>query len=135
MKQLLLNSQAGAIWDLVVTYNDIGQAQLSTVADKNYIAQKAKQLLLTGKGEIFHDTEYGTPWFQEILGKGADLGNIRALLLDVLDSSETLKELGVTSTSIENMELDKFTRRLMIKDLALEGENPEESVTLTGVSI
>jgi len=135
MKQLKLNTVSGQVWDLVLSVDSLGQSQLVTIADKDYIPQKAKQLLLTGRGEIFTNTQYGVPWFQEILGKGADLGNIRSILLDVLDSNTTLEELGVTNIDISSLVLDTQKRHLIVKDLVLSGDSDEETTTIKGITI
>ena len=115
-----------------VIYEGVGQ--IKTISDKDYIPQKLKQLLLTGFGEVKTNTQYGVPWVQEILGlKNPDLNSVATTILDVIDEDEVLKELGVSSTEITNMELDKTTRNLSMNIVCKLSD--ETSVTVEGISI
>lgn len=55
------------------------------------VAQRLAIRLRTFLSEWFMDTEYGTPYFQEILGKK----NLRKSYIDSIMRSEIMKESGV----------------------------------------
>lgn len=121
MMNMLLNNTAGEQWDIVFSGTPL---QLQMVLDDNYIAQKVKQLLLTGLGEVFFDSDTGVPWLDGILGvKNPDLANIRTMVVSVLTKDSVLKELGATSISIGSITLDKTTRRLTISDLVVSKDD------------
>ncbi len=126
---LWLNPTAQEEWDLVIC-----GGQLMTISDYEYRAQKIKQLLLTGLGEVQTDIEYGVPWMQEILGvKNPDLGVISSILTDVLNEDEVLEKLGLEDATITDISLGS-NRNLTIGDLTMKFSD-ESTVTLSGVNL
>lgn len=114
---ILLNNTSGEEWDIV--YSE-APFQLQIIRNEDYIAQKAKQILLTSRDEVFTDKDYGIPWIDEILGqKNPDLGNIRRILLSTLEVNQTLLDLGVTNVSIGNISVDPLTRNMSISNLSI----------------
>ena len=124
-----LNPNSGEQWDIVIE-----DGQIKTISDQDYIPQKLKQLLLTGFGEVKTNTNYGIPWVQEILGlKNPDLTAVATTILDVIDSNETLSALGVVSSEIRDMDLNKTTRNLtmtVVLKLSDETEVSVEGITI-----
>ena len=76
-------------WDLVF-HNDPLTQEYTTQPDVKTVAQRLKIRLLTNRGEWFLDTEYGVPWFDEILGF-----KIPKSRVDRIIQQEILKERGV----------------------------------------
>lgn len=126
---LFLNPESGQEWDIIVD-----NGQIITISDTEYISQKLKQLLLTGFGEVKTNTEYGIPWLTEILGvKNPDLESIATIILDIIEQDDILKQLGVVSSDIPNIELDEKTRTLIIS-VVLKLTNGSE-ITIDGVQL
>lgn len=127
--QLWLNPTANEEWDLVIC-----GGQLMTISAEEYRAQKVKQLLLTGFGEVQTDVEYGVPWLDEILGvKNPDLGVISSILIDVLEDDETLQNMGLTSVTISDINLSS-SRQLSIDNLVVTFTD-NENVNLSGLQL
>lgn len=125
---LYLNPNAGEEWDIVIR-----NGQLVTISDKEYIAQKVTQLLRTCKGECVTSINHGVPYFDDIIGvKNPNLTMIGHLFTDVIMENQVLIDLGVTSCTIQNIELTK-DRELLIKNLLVSVG--DESVTINEVTI
>jgi hypothetical protein len=65
-------------------------------------------------GEWFLDQRLGVPWYQRILKKGADLRDVRQLLINV-----ALQVPGVKSVNNFTIALNRSTRRLSITNFVI----------------
>jgi len=72
---LKMVSDKGGEHDVLVSEN-----QLVFTTGDEYVLQKAKQLLLTMKGDWFRDTEFGLPWVQQIFQKPFNLEKTKGLM-------------------------------------------------------
>ena len=57
------------------------------------LKQRLKMKLLTFKGEWFLDVNYGTPYFQEIFGKGRSRGTVDIVLREVISADEDVVDI------------------------------------------
>ena len=98
------------------TYLDLkfvnGDLVLTSDADPsgtNPILQNILQRIRMFKGEWFLDTNSGFPWLQQVLVKNPNLGDIDALLQNMIMGTP-----GVTSLTSFSTKLDKATRVLYL---------------------
>jgi hypothetical protein len=124
--QLALDKTAGNTWDLITV-----EGQLVTISGSDYIAQKAKQILLLVKGEWFLDTTIGIPYFQSILVKNPDIPLIESILVNALRNDTVLISLGVTNAEIVSTTFDKLNRQISF-DIDIITDT--ETVSLEGVT-
>ena len=85
MTDILLDT---ATHDIVIDGYD-----LQLVDGVDLIRQRIKQRLLTIEGEWFLDATIGLPWFEEIIGKGAEQQQISALLARQIVETEGVESL------------------------------------------
>jgi hypothetical protein len=57
------------------------------------LKQRLKIKLLTFKGEWFLDTNYGTPYFQQIFGKGRSKGSVDLIFRELIDGDADVKNI------------------------------------------
>lgn len=90
--------------DIVITGNTL------TVSDIELLVQRLNIKFKWFQEEYIYDTEYGIPYFQEILGKKK---------LDIYDIFNTLiskieEELGVKKAELSDFDFDENTRKMKI---------------------
>lgn len=96
---------------------------LQFVSGVDLIRQRIKQRLLTIQGEWFLNTDIGLPWFDQIIGKGAERPQISALLIREIAETE-----GVDAVVEFDLTLNRRTRQLVVlfRVTALSTEIAEE---------
>lgn len=92
---------------------------LVIVRGVDLIRQRLKQRLLTVLGEWFLDVDIGLPWFDEIIGKGAEQQQISALLIQQIANTP-----GVDRIVEFNLDIDR-RRRTMRVDFRVLAEGTE----------
>lgn len=101
MTDILLDRQSHDIvrspYDLVI------------VSGVDLIRQRIKQRLLTIQGEWFLNTEIGLPWFEQIIGKGAEQQQIEALIIRQITETE-----GVDALIEFDLTFDRRARHIVI---------------------
>lgn len=85
------------------------QGRASFVSGAERVAQQIRLHLRTFLGEWFLDTTFGTPWFEQIYGRGRDLDAVRAAL-----RAEIASVPDVVSVGTINLKLEAQARRLEI---------------------
>ena len=99
---------------------------LQLVDEIDLIRQRIKQRLLTIEGEWFLDTTIGLPWFEEIIGKGAERQQIGALLARQIVETE-----GVESLIEFDLDIDRRTRSMTLAfRVTAAGTEIAEEITL-----
>ena len=93
----------------------------------DYVEQKLKTNLQTFLGECFTDTDVGTPYFQEILGKNIDLSQVEAAIKDVI-----LTTPGVINLTFFELDYDNNLRKLSVS-FAVESE--EGGINIEGFEL
>lgn len=73
------------------------------------VAQRLRVRFRFFRGEWFLDLREGTPWYQEILGKGASDATIRAIFSNVIRTCP-----GVSSLVSISFEMDRSERELVL---------------------
>jgi len=91
------------------------------------VAQTVKTNLKLFLGEYFRDITIGTPWFQQILGKGASLDTREALIKRQIIQTE-----GVDSISTFNTDFDLPTRGYTVS-ASIITQFGEATVSINGV--
>ena len=86
---------------------------LETVSDDAATAQEIKTRLLFFKGEGFTDLREGVPYFQEILRKGVDLGRVKAIIRQTIQSHPAIRDVPQIDIS-----LDRATRAASVSFVA-----------------
>lgn len=76
-----------------------GQAPLTKGVD-DALKQRLKIKLLTFKGEWFLNTKYGTPYFQQIFGKGRSKGSIDLIFRQLIEEDEDVITLLEFNSSL-----------------------------------
>jgi hypothetical protein len=91
--------------------NDIfmQSGQVVTTQDGAEVVQHVRTRLQFFKGEWLLDTDAGTPWYQEIFERPANVGLVEARL-----KARILQTPGVDSLTSFTLNLDKVTRTLSI---------------------
>jgi hypothetical protein len=64
------------------------------------LSQRLKIKLLTFMGEWYLDEDYGTPYYQSILGKNRDKATIDAILQNIIREDEYVKQI-IEFTSVK----------------------------------
>ena len=64
-----------------------GDAPVTPTVDEG-LRQRLKIKLLTFKGELIYNTEYGTPYYQEIFGKGRSKQIVDTIFRDLINEDE-----------------------------------------------
>jgi hypothetical protein len=64
------------------------------------LKQRLKIKLLTFKGEWFLDTNHGTPYFQQIFGKGRSKGSVDLIFRELIDGDKDVKNILKFESSI-----------------------------------
>lgn len=95
-------------WKFDFVANDIVTPRV-LVAGADAIAQRIAFRWRFFLGEWFLDQRLGVPWYQRILKKGADLRDVRQLLVNT-----ALQVPGVKSVDNFTISLNRTTRRLAI---------------------
>jgi hypothetical protein len=101
MKDLKLNKTS---WDLEYTNGD-----LVIIEDQDVVEQSIKIALLTNLGEWTYDTEAGTGWITQIMGKNSTEGVVEAEIRRVVLGVD-----GVTEVTDVEIDLDAVTRSLTV---------------------
>lgn len=83
---------------------------LKLVSGVDLIRQRIKQRLLTIQGEWFLNTDIGLPWFDQIIGKGAERQQISALLVQNISETE-----GVDSVIEFDLTLNRRARTMLLQ--------------------
>lgn len=78
---------------------------LETIDGDAAVYQEIKTRLLFFKGECFADLREGVPYFQEVLKKGADLGRVKAIIRQAIQSHPSVADVPQL-----DLELERATR-------------------------
>ena len=89
---------------------DIATSGSQFIGSAEEIAQTVKTRLKLFEGEYFRDISDGTPWFQQILGKGSSLGVKEALIKRRISQTE-----GVSSIFQFETDFDLSNRRYSVQ--------------------
>lgn len=99
---------------------------LSLVTGVDLIRQRIKQRILTIQGEWFLDTDAGLPWFDQIIGKGAEEQEISALLIQSIIETE-----GVDALVEFDLTIDRRARTMLLQfRVTADGTEIAEELTL-----
>lgn len=104
---------------------EISNFDLVLTNDNEGVVQRIKRLLLTTKGEWFLDTDLGTPWLDDILGRKNSLDSIKSVLVNVIlkvDSVQKIEDIQLNFDEINR----KLNINIAIKDIF--GENLEINI-------
>lgn len=96
--------------------------RLQPVADLEAIAQSLRTRLAFFRGEWFLDEDFGTPWFQTILGTKAPAAAVKQAFREIIidtDGVLDLKKLELSEVSARNYLL-RFTVTTDLGELTLE---------------
>lgn len=88
---------------------DIATSGVQFIHDQDEISQTVKTRLMLFLGEYFRDIADGTPWFQQILGKGSSLTAKEAALKMRMARTE-----GVVQLTRFSAEFDPNTRKYSV---------------------
>lgn len=72
---------------------DLTNFDFSLIAGPDEIAQRILIKLKMYTGELFYNTRFGVPYYQEILGKNRDIGIVESLLKEAIVKVEGVKRL------------------------------------------
>lgn len=72
---------------------DLTNFDFSLITSTDELAQRILIKLRTYKGELFHNTLFGIPYYQDILGKNRDLGTIESILKQAIVEESYVKKL------------------------------------------
>lgn len=89
------------------------------------VMQRLKIKLLTFKGEWFHNTEYGVPYWQEVLGKRVSKSRVDIVLQEAI-----LEEPGVVEIVSFSSSLEKRSYSLEVR-IRVRGETGTSVVPLS----
>ena len=89
------------------------------------VMQRLKIKLLTFKGEWFHNTEYGVPYWQEVLGKKVSKSRV-----DIILQEAVLEEPGVVEIVSFSSSLERRSYSLEIR-IRVRGETGTSVVPLS----
>lgn len=89
---------------------DIATSGIQFISEAEEIAQTVKTRLKLFLGEYFRDISDGTPWFQQILGKGSTLGVKESLIKRRISQTE-----GVSSIFQFETDFDLANRRYSVQ--------------------
>lgn len=99
---------------------------LQLVTGVDLIRQRIKQRLLTIRGEWFLGVDVGLPWFEEIIGKGAEQQQISALLIQSIIGTE-----GVDALIEFDLTIDRRARTMIVLfRVTAAGTEIAEEITL-----
>jgi hypothetical protein len=88
---------------------DISTSGTQFIADIEEVAQTVRTNLKLFLGEYFRDITIGTPWFQQILGKGQELQVREAAI-----KRQIIQTRGVSSISSFNTDFDLALRKYSV---------------------
>lgn len=83
---------------------------LQLVDGVDLIRQRIKQRLLTIQGEWFLNTDVGLPWFDQIIGKGAQEEQISALIIQNIAETE-----GVDAVIEFDLTFNRRARTMLVQ--------------------
>lgn len=83
---------------------------LQFVDGVDLIRQRIKQRLLTIQGEWFLNTDIGLPWFEQIIGKGAQEEQVSALLIQNIVETE-----GVDAVIEFDLTFNRKARKMLVQ--------------------
>ena len=106
---------------------DISTRGQQFITGQEEIAQTISTRLKLFLGEYFRDINDGTPWFQNILGKGQGLNQREAIIRRRISQTD-----GVRQITSFNADFDLPTREYKI-DVSVLTEFGEVSLTVEGV--
>ena len=106
--------------DLALVNND-----LALIGGASEILQHVLQNLRTFRGEWFLDNTVGVPYFQQILVKNVQLGNVDALIQSTIN-----KTPGVTALTKYSSKIDTVTRQIFI---TFQAQTTSGTVNYTGL--
>ena len=76
-------------------------SSLAIVTDAHAVGQHVRQRLKTYHGEWFLDTEAGTPWLEQVLGKGYDPALAEAVIKKRILETHGVAEITALSTKYD----------------------------------
>lgn len=89
---------------------EITQGDLSWVRGTEALAQRLRFALRHFRGEWELDTEFGVPWYEQVLRKGVSANTLAATFKEVILSTDGVQ--GLESFSLEH---DRANRRLHVR--------------------
>lgn len=93
---------------------DIVTSGVQFISEREEIAQTIRTRLRLFLGEYFRNSQDGTPWFQEVLGKGSTLTNKDAII-----KRRIIQTDGVSQILTYNAEYDNDTRQYTVSGSVL----------------
>lgn len=95
---LLLNEEThDLVWN-----NGALTKEFTTQPFTQNVSQRLKIRLLTFRNEWFLDTNYGVPWFQEILGKKPSKSKVDQILQQQILEESGVKEIVSFNSTFQN---------------------------------
>lgn len=94
---LLLNSDHDIVWN-----NGPLRKEDTTQSRVDVVAQRLLILLLSFRGEWFLDTEYGIPYFQDILARKTSKSAVDLIFQKAILSENGVKELTFFESTFRN---------------------------------
>lgn len=105
----LLSEQHDIVWT-----NGPLTKEFTTQPFTQTVSQRLKIRLLTFRNEWFLDTNYGVPWFQEILGKKPSKSKVDQILQQQILLENGVKEIVSFSSTLINRQYSlKFQVRVI----------------------
>jgi hypothetical protein len=95
----------------------------SLIVDEDEFTQRILITLRTYLGELFYNINFGTPWYQDILGKQKDISIVESVLKSTISSVP-----GVDRILEFDMDYDEIKRSLIVDFLALLSTEQELQV-------
>lgn len=106
---------------------DISTSGQQFINEQSEVAQTISTRLRLFRGEYFRDITEGTPWFQSILVKGANLSETDSIIRRVISQTD-----GVQQITSYNADFDLDTRQYKI-DVSVLTIYGEISLTAEGI--
>lgn len=98
---------------------DITTSGQHFISGKEEVAQTISTRLRLFLGEYFRDTNDGTPWFQKILVKGANLSQVDAIIRRRISQTEGVRAITAYDASFN---LDDREYKISVSVLTVFGE-------------
>lgn len=98
---------------------DITTSGQHFITEKEEVAQTIKTRLQLFLGEYFRNTNEGTPWFQQILVKGANLSEVDAIIRRRITQTEGVQTIISYNA---NFDLDNREYKIEVSVLTVFGE-------------
>ena len=94
--------------------------------EKEFVGQRILIKLRTFLGEWFLNQNFGIPYFETVLGRNVDLGDIQSIFINAINSTPGVKELLQL-----DLDFNTSTRKLLVSG-EVETDFPGDTVKFTG---